>query len=248
MTIAEYNKTVSDHNDICIKLQNIIDTYLKSDESKTWHGHPVWFINGNPIVGYSLQKNGVRLMFWSGRSFNEPELAGTSRFKDASIFYNDISEINETKIKAWLKKSETIQWDYKNVVKRKGELVQLYGSAPEKPKPTDVNEYLNQFSGETKNRLDLMRKIITDTAPESIESLSYGLVGYKYNGKPLVYFGGFANHIGFYATPNSHEEFTKEFSKYKQGKGSVQFPHDQPLPVDLIKKVVQSRVQAIIGG
>lgn len=104
-----------------------------------------------------------------------------------------------------------------------------------------VAEYINQFDGEVKTRLLQLREIVRAEAPDAIESLSYGLVGYKLNKKPLVYFGGFAHHVGFYATPNGHDAFRAEFAKYKQGKGSVQFPNDQPLPVELVKKVVRYR-------
>ena len=81
--------------------------------------------------------------------------------------------------------------------------------------------------------------------PEATEGVMYGLVGYKLNKKPLVYFGGFKNHVGFYATPNGHDAFREEFAKYKQGKGSVQFPNDQPLPVNLIKRVVVYRKEQV---
>jgi uncharacterized protein YdhG (YjbR/CyaY superfamily) len=116
----------------------------------------------------------------------------------------------------------------------------------ESSKITTVDEYLVSFDGELRDRLKVMRVLIRKEAPEAAEGLSYGLVGYKLNGKPLVYFGGFAHHVGFYATPNGHEAFAEEFSKYKQGKGSVQFPLDRPLPVDLIKRVVRYR-KAQIG-
>ncbi|MGB4768219.1 MAG: DUF1801 domain-containing protein [Candidatus Saccharimonas sp.] len=112
---------------------------------------------------------------------------------------------------------------------------------------SEVDDYLAQFDGEVRDRLDQLRQIVRTEAPDAKESLSYGLVGYKLNGKPLVYFGGFAHHIGFYATPNGHEAFAKDFSKYKQGKGSVQFPLDQPLPIDLVRRVVQYRKQQIGG-
>ena len=112
-------------------------------------------------------------------------------------------------------------------------------------KITTVDDYLNQFTGETRTRLDTMREIIRAEAPGAVESLSYGLVGYKLNGKPLVYFGGFAHHIGFYATPNGHAAFADDFAKYKQGKGSVQFPLNQPLPVDLIGRVVRCRKEQV---
>lgn len=108
-----------------------------------------------------------------------------------------------------------------------------------------VEEYIDQFDGEIKARLLQLRAIVRAEAPDAIESLSYGLVGHKLNKKPLVYFGGFAHHVGFYATPNGHEAFARELSKYKQGKGSVQFPNNQPLPVELIKKVVQYRKRQV---
>ncbi len=113
-------------------------------------------------------------------------------------------------------------------------------------KISTVDEYLNQFTGDTRSRLDTMREIIRAEAPEAVESFSYGLVGYKLRGKPLVYFGGFAHHIGFYATPNGHTAFADDFAKYKQGKGSVQFPLDQPLPVDLIRRVVHYRKETVL--
>lgn len=112
-------------------------------------------------------------------------------------------------------------------------------------KITTADEYLSQFTGETRSRLDTMRELIHEEAPDAIESFSYGLVGYKLNGKPLVYFGGFTRHIGFYATPNGHAVFAKDFAKYKQGKGSVQFPLNQPLPVDLIGRVVRCRKEQV---
>ena len=128
------NQTISTYNDslpaqvkqICEKLLYIIDNNLAFTESKIWHGHPVWFIKGNPIVGYSNQKSGVRLMFWSGADFDEPLLkVGTGKFKDASVTYQNESEVDTSDIKRWLKKAETIQWDYKNIVKRKGTLVKI---------------------------------------------------------------------------------------------------------------------------
>lgn len=108
---------------------------------------------------------------------------------------------------------------------------------------TTVDDYLAQFHGDRRERLDAIRALIRTEAPDAAELLSYGLVGYKLYGKPLVYFGGFAKHIGFYATPNGHEAFTAEFAKYKQGKGSVQFPLSEPLPLELIRRVVQYRIK-----
>ena len=104
-----------------------------------------------------------------------------------------------------------------------------------------VDAYIDQFDGEVKARLLKMRAIVRAAVPEAEESIAYGMPAYKLRGKPLVYFAGYEHHVGFYATPNGHEAFKEEFSKYKQGKGSVQFPNDQPLPVDLIKRVVKYR-------
>lgn len=125
--IITYNKQqTAEDKSICDLLCNTIHTNLKGSESKIWHGHPVWFLNENPIVGYSKQKNGIRLMFWSGADFEEEKLnVRGEKFKDASIFYNSVSEIKITELKRWLKKSKSIQWDYKNIVKRKGKLERL---------------------------------------------------------------------------------------------------------------------------
>jgi Domain of unknown function (DU1801) len=111
---------------ICNQLAALINDNLNFTENKIWHAHPVWFINGNPIVGYSKQKAGIRLMFWSGTDFDEDTLQpGTGKFKDASIIFNDATAIDKAAIKRMLKKAETIQWDYKNIVKRKGRLERL---------------------------------------------------------------------------------------------------------------------------
>lgn len=108
------------------ELARLIDSHLSFTESKIWHAHPVWFINGNPVVGFSKQKAGIRLMFWSGADFEEEALnVRGGKFKDASVFYNDVAEIQPDEVKRWLQKAETIQWDYKNIVKRKGVLVRL---------------------------------------------------------------------------------------------------------------------------
>ena len=127
--IQNYNNLQTESNhEICSKLSYMISENLKHSESKIWHAHPVWFLDENPIVGYSKQKKGIRLMFWSGKSFNEEQLnVEGEKFQDASIFYNDVNEINEVDVQRWLKKSEEIQWDYKNIVKRKGELIKNKG-------------------------------------------------------------------------------------------------------------------------
>lgn len=125
--IVTYNQAQEDDNRlICEKLAKTINANLAATENKLWHAAPVWFIRGNPVVGYSVLKAGVRLMFWSGVSFNEPDLQpGTGKFKDASITYTSADQIDGDEIKRWLEKSEKIQWDYKNIVKRRGVLERL---------------------------------------------------------------------------------------------------------------------------
>lgn len=125
--IAIYHNAQADTDKvICELLYAEIERGLPDAENKVWHGHPVWFLNGNPTVGYSKLKHGVRLMFWSGADFEEPDLQlGSGKFKDASTTYTDISEIHTDDLERWLEKSKQIQWDYKNLVKRKGKLERL---------------------------------------------------------------------------------------------------------------------------
>jgi len=106
-----------------------------------------------------------------------------------------------------------------------------------------VEQYIETFPSEIQTILEKLRTTIIEIAPEAVESIAYGMPAYKTNGKPLVYFAGYKKHIGFYATPSGHTEFAIELSKYKQGKVSVQFPLDQPIPFDLIKKIVEFRVK-----
>ena len=106
-------------------LYEVISKELPKAENKVWHRHPVWFLEGNPIVGYHKLKSCMRLLFWSGQSFEEEGLAPEGSFKAAEARYNNVSEINTKDLKRWLKKARTIQWDYKNIVKRKGQLERL---------------------------------------------------------------------------------------------------------------------------
>ena len=111
---------------ICQTLAATIDELLPEAESKIWHRHPVWFLEGNPTVGYSKLKAGIRLMFWSGESFDEEKLRpGTGKFKDASTIFTHPDQIDPSDMNRWIEKSKTIQWDYKNLVKRKGKLIRL---------------------------------------------------------------------------------------------------------------------------
>lgn len=122
-----YNTTLSEsERAICDLLATEIDRALPTAENKIWHAHPVWFLDGNPVVGYSRQKPGIRLMFWSGADFGEEALnVRGAKFKDASVFFNSASEVKKKDLKRWLDKAESIQWDYKNIVKRKGVLQPL---------------------------------------------------------------------------------------------------------------------------
>lgn len=125
--IQTYNEQLeAEETALCNALAQIIDTNLTDAENKIWHAHPVWFLDGNPIVGYSKQKKGIRLMFWSGADFEEEDLnVRGEKFKDASIFFQNTEDIDEGKLIAWLEKSRKIQWDYKNLVKRKGKLERI---------------------------------------------------------------------------------------------------------------------------
>jgi uncharacterized protein YdhG (YjbR/CyaY superfamily) len=109
-------------------------------------------------------------------------------------------------------------------------------------KYTTIDEYISSFPKNIQKMLGDVRSVIRKVAPDSVETISYGIPTFKLNGN-LVHFAAFKNHIGFYPTPNGIEEFEKELSVYKQGKGSVQFPVDKPLPLDLISKIVKYRVK-----
>ena len=125
--ILKYNDTqTAEEKNICAVLFKVINENLPEAESKIWHAHPVWFLKENPIVGYSKLKAGIRLMFWSGASFEDKKLKpGTGKFKDASVVYTSTDDINQTDLEQWLDKARKIQWDYKNIVKRKGKLERL---------------------------------------------------------------------------------------------------------------------------
>ncbi len=125
--IAEYHKQqLGADREICNKLYELISVELPLAENKIWHRHPVWFLDGNPVVGYSKLKDCVRLLFWSGQSFGEPALIPEGSFKAAEARYNSADQIDPSDLSRWLNKAKTIQWDYKNLVKRKGRLEKLF--------------------------------------------------------------------------------------------------------------------------
>lgn len=125
-TIQNYNDTQTEADKaICNKLFEAINRALPEAESKIWHAHPVWFLDGNPIAGYSKLKNCIRLLFWSGQSFEEPGLQNEGSFKAAEKRYTSTDEVNTANLERWLAKARNIQWDYKNLIKRKGVLERL---------------------------------------------------------------------------------------------------------------------------
>lgn len=127
------NKDIKAYNDklepedkkICDTLARLIDKVLPEAENKIWHAHPVWFLDGNPVVGYSRLKEAVRLLFWSGASFEEPSLVSFGKFKSADVRYTAAKQIKKDDVVRWLEKSRDIQWDYKNIIKRRGRLEKL---------------------------------------------------------------------------------------------------------------------------
>lgn len=122
---AYNNSQAPEDKAICELLSKIINENLSDSESKIWHAHPVWFLDGNPVVGYSKLKGNVRLLFWSGQSFDEPKLHPEGTFKAAEARYIRRDQINASDLLRWLKKAKDIQWDYKNIVKKKGVLDRL---------------------------------------------------------------------------------------------------------------------------
>ena len=124
--VRKYNASQKDAaRTICDALAECIDAGLRGAESKVWHGSPVWFLVGNPIVGYGVRKKDVQLLFWSGQSLDEPGLEPVGKFKAADLRITDAAQIEARDLRRWLRKAKTIQWDYKNIVKRRGVLEKL---------------------------------------------------------------------------------------------------------------------------
>jgi hypothetical protein len=122
----KYNEALSPGDRaVCDILAQAIEKHLPEAENKVWHAHPVWFLDGNPIVGYSKLKTCVRLLFWSGQSFEEDGLANEGSYKAAEARYTAADQVNTQDLKRWLAKARDIQWDYKNIVRRKGRLERL---------------------------------------------------------------------------------------------------------------------------
>lgn len=128
ITIAGYNALCKgETKKICALLRTEMDKTLPKTKatSKLWHGSPVWFIDGNPVAGYSVRKVGVTVLFWSGQSFKHPGLRKEGSFKAADINYLTVKDVKLTDLRKWLKECQTIQWDYKNIVKNKSKLSRI---------------------------------------------------------------------------------------------------------------------------
>ncbi len=126
LTTAKYNAALApDDQQIGDLLAEEIDKALPDAENKIWHAHPVWFLEGNPVVGYSKLKGSVRLLFWSGQSFDEASLTNEGSFKAAEARFTSVTQVNTSDLQRWLGKARDIQWDYKNIVRRKGKLERL---------------------------------------------------------------------------------------------------------------------------
>jgi hypothetical protein len=122
----KYNESLGpQEQDICNFVAREIDLALPEAENKIWHAHPVWFLDGNPVVGYSKLKECVRLLFWSGQSFEEAGLKKEGSFKAAEVRYTAADQVDRQNLERWLAKARDIQWDYKNIVRRKGRLERL---------------------------------------------------------------------------------------------------------------------------
>jgi uncharacterized protein YdhG (YjbR/CyaY superfamily) len=250
--VLKYHQSLPEKEQaICNLLFETICKYLPEATYKVWHAHPVWFLDGNPIVGYSLLKSGIRLMFWSGQSFDEEILKPSGSFKAADLHFSEVEQIKTKDLKRCLTKAKNIQWDYKNIVKRKGELLPLIGIEekikPTKPSPygtlkfKTIDEYHASLSQDIQKQLTVLRNAIKQAAPESEETISYNMPAFKL-GKVLVYYAANKEHIGFYPTPSPISDFKEELSCYKTTKGAIQFPMGEPLPLELIKKIVKHRL------
>ncbi len=122
----KYNASqVAGDREVCDRLAREIGRNLPEAENKIWHGHPVWFLDGNPVVGYSKLKGSVRLLFWSGQSFHTKGLQKEGTFKAAEARYTSADQIDPASLGAWLSEAREIQWDYKSIVRRKGRLERL---------------------------------------------------------------------------------------------------------------------------
>lgn len=124
--IEKYNSAqTAEYKKMCVKLMEVFNGELKKAETKVWHGSPVWFLDGNPVAGYSVRKKGIQVLFWSGQSFTKSGLSPEGSFKAAEKYYAEFDDIKVTALRGWLKQAKKIQWDYKNIVKNRGKLSKI---------------------------------------------------------------------------------------------------------------------------
>lgn len=125
-SIDDYNQAQEPQwQAICVALAGLLRAGLPDAESKVWHGGPVWFLEGNPVAGYWVRKKAVQLLFWSGQSFEAPGLEPEGKFKAAQAHYTDVAEIDAQALARWLDEARRVQWDYKNIAKRRGVLEKI---------------------------------------------------------------------------------------------------------------------------
>ena len=124
--IIDYNGKLGAHeSEITNALVELISGALPEAQGKVWHGHPVWFIEGNPVVGYLSMKAGIRVLFWSGQSFEPGGLKPIGKFKAAGYDVPSVADVGNPALADWLAQARKIQWDYANIVKKKGVLDKL---------------------------------------------------------------------------------------------------------------------------
>lgn len=266
--IQQYHKALSKEDKaIADTLYEIINAELSKAEHKIWHRHPVWFLEGNPIVGYHKLKDSMRLMFWSGQSFEEEGLTPEGKFKAAEVRYTDVKQIKKTHLKRWLKKSKGIQWDYKNIVKNKGKLNRLLMTEPTKKaasgksklveiktKATDssVEDFLNKVPDETKREdsyklLEMMKKA-TGEEPKlwSNSTIGFGDLIYKSprTGRAVEWFKiGFAPRkanlsLHLAVDINKHADALKKLGKHKTGAGCLYINKLEDVDMKVLKGMI----------
>lgn len=271
--IQAYHKALSEEDKaIADLLHETITKALPGAENKIWHRHPVWFLDGNPIVGYSKLKDCMRLLFWSGQSFEEPKLLPEGTFKAAEARYKTVKDVSTTNLKRWLKKSETIQWDYKNLVKRKGKLEWLEleqaakKAAPKKSKLVEiktkattasVEEFINNIPDETKRKdsltlLEMMKKATKDE-PKIWGGSIIGFGDTRYEspttGRQVDWFKiGFSPrkaNLSLYLTTNIKDRTAEleKLGKYKTGAGCLYINKLADVDIKVLKGMIDKAMK-----
>ena len=269
--VQAYHKALSKEDKaIAELLHETIAAALPEAENKVWHGHPVWFLEGNPITGYSKLKDCVRLLFWSGQSFGEPKLLPEGKFKAAEARYTALKDVSTTNLKRWLKKSKAIQWDYKNLVKRKGVLEPLKMEEPNKKKPkpklvelktkvskVNVVDFINGIENETKRNdslvlLEMMKKA-TKAEPKMWGDTIIGFGDKRYEspttGRQVDWFIiGFAPRkasLSLYLTSSVKDrtDELEKLGKYKTGGGCLYINKLADIDLKILKSLIDKAVK-----